>query len=166
MPLTLYIFCRPCCFWYGACGSRLGVSTSQIPFYFALYTCVFRAFCCDIYALGRAHNLYVRLRLRVFPSISFETVPVFVCLTMTLSLSLLSFQGRSSSASSFHGYLLQAIDGVMSLVLCQQTMTRAHPHFRSPEKQATGEGCFAYQSVCSVISLHSGIPRKYIHGSF
>ena len=29
-----------------------------------------------------------------------------------------SFQRRSSSDSSFHAYLLQAIDGVMSLVLC------------------------------------------------
>ena len=31
---------------------------------------------------------------------------------------LSSFQGRSSSASSFHASLLQAIDGVMSLALC------------------------------------------------
>ena len=69
---------------------------------------------------------------------------------------LSSFQGRSSSASSFNVSLLQAIDGVMSLALCRQVVSQAPPHFRSSEKQAT---CFARQSIGSVISLHSGISR-------
>ena len=72
---------------------------------------------------------------------------------------LSSFQRRSSSASPFHGSLLQAIDGVMSLALCLQVVSQASQHFRSFEKQATCEGCFARQSVCSVISLHSGMSR-------
>ena len=70
---------------------------------------------------------------------------------------LSSFQGRSSSASSFRASLLQAIDGVMSLTLCPQVVSQAPQHFRSSKKQATCEGCFARQSICSVISLHKMI---------
>ena len=36
------------------------------------------------------------------------------------------FKGRSSSASSFHASLLQAIDGVMSLALRPQVVSQAH----------------------------------------
>ena len=72
---------------------------------------------------------------------------------------LSSFQGRSSSASSFHASLLQAIDGMMSLALCPQVVSQASQHFRSSEKQATCEGCFARQSTCSVVSLHPGMSR-------
>ena len=51
---------------------------------------------------------------------------------------LLSFQGRSSSASSFHASLFQAIRGfVMSLALCPQVVSQAFQHFRSSQKQAT-----------------------------
>ena len=38
-------------------------------------------------------------------------------------------------------------------------MSQASQHFRSSEKQATCEGCFARQSVCSVVSLHTGMSR-------
>ena len=69
------------------------------------------------------------------------------------------FQGRSSRASSFHASLLQAIDGVKYLVLCPQIVSQAPQHFRSSETQATCDGCFVRQSVCSVISLHSGMSR-------
>ena len=72
---------------------------------------------------------------------------------------LSSFQGRSSSASSFHASLLQTISGVVSLALCPLVVSQASQHFRSSEKQATCEGCFARQSVCSVVSLHSGMSR-------
>ena len=51
---------------------------------------------------------------------------------------LSSFQGRSSSASSFHASLLQAIDGVMPLALCPQMVSQVSQHLRSSEKQATG----------------------------
>ena len=70
---------------------------------------------------------------------------------------LSSFQGRSSSASSFHASLLQASSGVMSLALCSQVVSQASQHFRSSEKQAISEGCFARQSICSVVSLYSGM---------
>ena len=72
---------------------------------------------------------------------------------------LSSFQGRSSSASSFHASLLQAIDDAMSLALCLQVVSQASQHFISSEKQANCEGCFARQSFCSVVSLHSSMPR-------
>ena len=48
---------------------------------------------------------------------------------------LSSFQERSSSASSFHASLLQAIDGVMSTALCPQVVSQASQHFRFSEKQ-------------------------------
>ena len=64
------------------------------------------------------------------------------------------FQERSSNTSSFQASLLQMIDDVMSLALCLQVVSQAPQHFRSSEKQAACEGCFACQSVCSVISLH------------
>ena len=72
---------------------------------------------------------------------------------------LSSFQGRSSSALSFNAFLLQAINGVMSLALCPQVVSQASQHFRSSEKQATCLGCFARQSIWSVVFLHSGMSR-------
>ena len=72
---------------------------------------------------------------------------------------LSSFQRRSSSASSVYASLLQAIDGVMFLALCPQVVPEGSQHFRSSEKQATCGGFFAHQSVCSVISFHSGTSR-------
>ena len=74
--------------------------------------------------------------LRSFPHVAFETVPC-----------------------SFNASLLQAIDGVMSLGLCPLVVPQVSQHFRSSEKQATCERCFARQSICSVISLHSGMSR-------
>ena len=59
----------------------------------------------------------------------------------------------SSSASPFHACLRQALDGVMFLALCPQVVSQAPQHFRSSETQATCDGCFARQSICSVISL-------------
>ena len=61
---------------------------------------------------------------------------------------LSSFQGRSSTASSFHAFLLQAIDGVVSLALCPQVVSQASQHCRSSRR-----------SFCSVVSLNSGMSR-------
>ena len=72
---------------------------------------------------------------------------------------LSSFQGRSCRVSSLNASLLQAINGVMSLASCPHVVSQASQHFRSSEKQATCEGCFALQSICSVVSLHSGMSR-------
>ena len=60
---------------------------------------------------------------------------------------------------SFNASLLQVIGGVMSLGLCPQAVPQVSQHFRSSEKQAACEGCFARQCICSVISLHSGMSR-------
>ena len=72
---------------------------------------------------------------------------------------LSSFEGRSSSASTFHASLLQAIDGVMPLALCQQLVSQAPQHFRHFETQALVIVVFSRQSHRSVISLHSGMSR-------
>ena len=47
----------------------------------------------------------------------------------------------------------------MSLALCPQVVSQAPQHFRSSKKQATCQSCFARQSTCSVVSLHSGMSR-------
>ena len=106
------------------------------------------------------HNYVLHTVSQKFPNVAFETVPMFVWLTMALALS--SFQGRSSSTSSFHASLLQAIDGVIRLLLFVQVGSQAPQHFRSSETQATCEGRFARQSSWSFppdISLHSGMSR-------
>ena len=72
---------------------------------------------------------------------------------------LSSFQGRLSSASSFHASLLQVIDSVMFLALCLQAVSQVPQHFRSTEMQAICDGCFARQSICTVISLYSDMSR-------
>ena len=43
----------------------------------------------------------------------------------------------------------------MTMALCTQAESQAPQHFRSSEELATCDGCFARQSMCSVISLHS-----------
>ena len=45
------------------------------------------------------------------------------------------------------------------MALSPQVVSQASQHFRSSEKQTTCEGCFACQSICSVISLHSSMSR-------
>ena len=72
---------------------------------------------------------------------------------------LSSFQRTSSSAFSFNASLLQVIDSVMSLALCPRLVSEAPQHFRSSETQATCQGCFARQSICLVIALHSDMSR-------
>ena len=91
-----------------------------------------------------------------------ETVPVARLIDYG---PLSSFQGRSFSASSFHASLLQVIDGVMSLALCPQVVSQAPQHFRSSETQATCEGCFDRQSICSVFPFTLACPGHYTHRS-
>ena len=71
---------------------------------------------------------------------------------------LLSFKGRLSSASSFHASLLQA--------LYPQVVSQAPQHFRSSKKQATCEGCFACQSICSSFPFTLACLGQYTHRSF
>ena len=47
----------------------------------------------------------------------------------------------------------------MFLALCPQVVSQASQHFRSSKQQAICVGCFARQSVCSVVSLHTGMSR-------
>ena len=70
-----------------------------------------------------------------------------VCLIDNGPLS--SFQGRSSSVSSFHSSLLQAIGGVMSSALCTPLVSEAPQHFRSSETQATCDSDSFPPPACS-----------------
>ena len=58
--------------------------------------------------------------------------------------------------------------GVISLALCPQVVSQTPQNFRSSETQASCDGCFDRQSICSVISFHSGLSRavQYIHRGF
>ena len=103
-----------------------------------------------IYALGKGH-MHSIPSLRIFHNVAFKTVSMFVWMTMSLYRSF----KEDHLAFPLSMPLLLVIDGVMSLVLRPQ----APQHFRSSEKQATCEGCFVHQSICLVISLHSGMSK-------
>ena len=99
--------------------------------------------------------------LRSFPNIAFETVLMFVWLTMAFSRRFKLALPLSTSLS-LSLPLFQAIDGVVCLALCPQVASRASQHFRSFKKQATCESCFARQyfhhafinySFCSFCSM-------------
>ena len=70
---------------------------------------------------------------------------------------LSSFQEGFLSASSFRDSLLQVINGAMFLALSPRVMSQAPQHFRSSKMQAIYDGYFPNQSICLVISLHSGM---------
>ena len=97
-----------------------------------------------IYALGKAHMRSPTPSLRrFFPNAAFETVSMFVLID---DGPLSSFKGRSSSASSFHASLLQAIDRWCDVLwVCTQVVSQAPQHFRSSEKQATSGGCWDFK---------------------
>ena len=69
---------------------------------------------------------------------------------------LTSYQGRSSSPSSFHASLLQAIDGVMSLALCPQVVSQATPHFLQIFREASS--LRGLTLVCTRLSNNSHCP--------
>ena len=69
---------------------------------------------------------------------TFETV------YLTDDGTLLYFQGRPSSTSSFRTSLLQAIDDVMSLALCRHAESQTPQHFQSSKAQVICNGCFIY----------------------
>ena len=47
----------------------------------------------------------------------------------------------------------------MSLDVCQQIESQAPQHFKTSGTKAPCDSCFALQSICSVVSLHSGRSR-------
>ena len=88
------------------------------------------------------------------PNVAFETGQVFVCLTLALSRPFK--EDRLMLPLPTHIPSRQSMV-LMSVVLCPQVVSQAPQHFRPSEKQGTCEGCFARQSINSVISLHSGM---------
>ena len=79
---------------------------------------------------------------------------------------LLSYQGRSSSTSSFHTSLLQVINGVMSLALCSKIVSQVPQHLTLPR-------CKPLVMVALPASLSAwsfpftpACPGRYTHRSF
>ena len=70
-----------------------------------------------------------------------------------------SFLRKMSSAFSFCASLLQAIDGVTSVVLRLQAVSQAPQHFTSSTTSATCDVASPLRSVCSGISLGLGMER-------
>ena len=95
--------------------------------------------------------------LRSFPNVGFETVPMFIWVMTALSCPF-----KENCLALPLSTLLssrQLMVCVMSSALCPQVVSQDPQHYRSSEEQATSEDCFACQSVCSVVSLHSGMSR-------
>ena len=81
-----------------------------------------------IYALGKVH-MRTTLSLSSYSNIDFETVPMFIGVTMALPRSVKDW--RSSSASAFYASLLQTVDGVVFLALCPQVVSQVPQYCRS-----------------------------------
>ena len=105
-----------------------------------------------IYALRKVH-------MRSTPSLKFPQR----CLWSSSSVRriddgpLSSFQGRSSSASSFHASVLQAIGGVLSLALCPQVVSQApcsKPLVRVAFPAIVSARSFLFTPACSRQCTH------------
>ena len=84
--------------------------------------------------------------LRIFPNIAFQTVPMFVWLTMALSRPF----KEDRLALPLSAPLSSRLSMVWCpLALCPHVVSQASQHLRFSEKQAACEGCFARQSLCS-----------------
>ena len=98
------------------------------------------------------------------PNVAFETGPGFVCLAMALSRPFK--EDRLTLPLSTHIPSRQSMV-LMSLVLCPQVVSQAPQHFRTFETQATCDGCFSHQSVCSRSFLVTpACPKEYTHRRF
>ena len=117
--------------------------------------CVWKWHACDtvvLYHQASTHTI-ARMRstqsLRSFPNIAFKTVAMFVWLMMALSCPF----KEDYPHLPFPGDQLCDI-----LALCLQVVSQAPQHLTT-ETQVTCEGCFAHQSICLVIFIHSSISR-------
>ena len=97
-----------------------------------------------MYALGKAH-MGSTPSVRSFPNVAFETVPVFLIDDGFLFPRLAPPGGRWCDVLGF----------------VPAGVSQAPQHFRSSETQATCEGSFARQCICSVISP----PSDNVQGS-
>ena len=71
-----------------------------------------------------------------------------------------SFQGRSSSTSSFNASLLQVISVMMSLALCPQEVSQASQH------QSFWEASHLWGLLCLPVYLHGHFPSlQHVQGS-
>ena len=105
--------------------------------------------------------IYAPTRLSEVPSnVAFKIARAPMVVRLTMAFSRPFKEDRLALHLSTHSAsLLQVIDGMMSLAFWPQLVSQASQHFRSSEKQANCEGCLAPESICPVISLHSGMFR-------
>ena len=104
--------------------------------------------------------------LRNSPNVAFETVLMFVWLTMAISF----FQIRLSSTSLSTPLSSRRSTVVTLLALCLQVVSQAPEHFIYSQKQATCEACFACQYICCYIfsfqpvsSVWKGLKKENVH---
>ena len=98
--------------------------------------------------------VYSILSLRNVPSVAFEMILAFVLLVVTLSHPF-----YKDHWSFLFLHLSPWISVAMSWALSIYVVSQAPQHFRSSETQATCDGCFACQPICSVISLDPRLSR-------
>ena len=118
----------------------------------------------SIYTLGKAHNYAFHAVCQNVPNVAFERNGSNIRLIDDGPFS--SFQGRSSNASSFNAFLLQAFDGVMSLALCPQGVSQTFQHLRTSEKQATYEGSLPASLSARSFPFTPTCPGQYTHRRF
>ena len=102
-----------------------------------------------IYELGKAHIMRPTPSIRSFPNVLFETVPMFVWLTMALS--------RPFKEDRLALPISTLLSSRRSMVWCPcpQVVSQIPQHFRSSVKLVICGGCFARRSLCSAIILQS-----------
>ena len=80
--------------------------------------------------------------------------------------TLLYFQGRPSSTSSFHASFLPAINGVMSLALCLHVESQAPQHSQFSKAQVICNGCFIYSKYSIANATESKQSRLFFFSFF
>ena len=96
--------------------------------------------------------------LRSFPYVAFETVPMFVLLTMALSRPFSSVQGIPSSEALFPRLSPPGdrwCDALCFVPAGNISISSTFQIFRKASR--LWYGCFSRKSVCSASSFHSGM---------
>ena len=105
------------------------------------------------------HKYALHLSLRSFPNVAFETVPMFVWLTMTLSRPF--NEDRLALRPSTPSSLLYAIDGcdVLGFVLAGSVSS-------SSTLQVFREASYLWGLLCPPVNLLGRFPSlRHVHGS-
>ena len=134
---------------------------------FVCFVCLFLMSMCRIFMLG---CLFLSVfccccSVRKSPyalsedslTFAFEAIRMFVWLTMALSRPF--SEGRRALPLSTPLSSRRSMAWVPWLCACPQVVSQAPQHFRSSETQVSCDCYFSRHSICSVVSLHSGVFR-------